>query len=452
MGENTKNKSTHSLGFADLYALGVGQVMGAGVFTVMGVAMLSTGKSVWIAYFLAVVLNFIVNWPTFVLSSMARLNGGDYSAAAALVHPIFAGILMVAYIPYSFSLCLFGIALGQYTNSLFPALDARLMGILITTVFFILNLVKIKNMALVQKVMTILLISTLLIFIAFGLTRLNRVPFEFSSPDFFQGGGRGFLTAIILLSYSTQSYVYAVNYSRYAKNPTKTLPNVLWLCLITITVIYTLSGIVASGVLPIGDVAGKPLTFLASTILPGPLFYLFIVGGVLMALATTLNSMFGAFANLLLAGARDGWFPQFMAKLNRFGRPWVLLAIIYVISIIPIIVNLSVDAVTNNIMLIGYTVGLITAISKYFLPKKYPDKCEKSKYFINKAFFFTGVTLTTIAVIFIAVLSASAISPILAAISLSAIAICAIYAILRYRTGKVKIENVFIIEDDGEAA
>lgn len=442
------NQKKHTLGLSDLYSLGVGQVIGAGVVTVLGSAIAVTGKSAWLAYLVAVIVGFMNIWPNFVVASMSRLRGGSYSMVSATAHPVCSGIVMWATIPQSFSLALFGISLGMYMQSLIPSLDPKLVGIVIVTFFYILNLLKINNMAKFQKIMTVVLIGSLALFCLFGLPKVGSAPFEFSSSDYLMGGTGGFVTAVILLVYSTTSYYMTINYSENAKNPKKDVPNAMWLSLLTIAIFYSLIGIVASGVLPIDEVAGKPLTYVAKAIFPTPLFLFFIVGGVIMALATTLNSMFGSLANVCLAGARDGWFPEKMASRNRFGRPWILLTIMYAISVLPIVLGLNVKTVTNNIVFLTYMVRIITAISYYLLPLKYPKQCESSKYYGNKTLFYIGITISNISLLVVTVLSASALTPTLVIVSVTAILICVICSIWRYKAGKVHMANVFILDDE----
>jgi APA family basic amino acid/polyamine antiporter len=443
------NKSKHSLGFSELYALAIGQVINVGVVTLLGMAMAVTGKSVWIAYFTAVVLGFMNIWPTLVYSSMVRLNGGKYSIAAALCPPIFAGITLVSFIPASFILSLFGIALGQYIQSLIPQLNPRLIGVMSITFFYAINLATIRDMAQIQKLMTGFLIATLALFCAFGLPKINGAPFEFSSVDYFSGGSKGFITAVILLV-STTSHNMVINYSKNAKHPKKNIPNVMWLSVLTIAILYSLIAVVASGVLPIAEAAGKPLTYIARIIMPGPLFILFVVGGVIMSLATTLNSMFGSFANILVTGARDGWFPKITAQSNRYGRPWVMITIIYVISVVPIAAGIDVVMAANNTVLLSHTVRIIIAVSLYILPFRYPRVCEKSKYFISRPFYFITISISNISLILVTVLSASALTPALVTISLGSIALCVVYSFWRVRTGKVVMENAFIVNDGND--
>jgi APA family basic amino acid/polyamine antiporter len=294
--------------------------------------------------------------------------------------------------------------------------------------------------------MTGLLIATLALFCALGLPKVGRAPFDFSSADYFSGGIKGFITAVILLV-STTCHNMVINYSRDSKRPKKNIPNAMWLSVLTIAVLYSLIAVVASGVLPIAEVAGKPLTYAARIIMPGPLFMLFIIGGVIMSLATTLNSMFGSFANVLATGARDGWFPKFTARSNRFGRPWVMITIIYLISVIPIIADFDVMTVANNMVLLSYTVKIIIAVSLYMLPFRYPGLCKNSRYFVSRPFYFITISISNISLIIVTVLSASALTPALVTISLGSIALCAVYSFWRVRTGKVTIENAFIVND-----
>jgi APA family basic amino acid/polyamine antiporter len=445
-GIAVSGKTKHSLGFSELYALAIGQVINAGVVTLLGMAIAATGKSVWLAYVTAVVLGFMSIWPTLVYSSMVRLNGGKYSIAAALCHPVFAGITLVSFIPATFALSFFGIALGQYTQSLIPQLDHRLTGTVLTTFLYAINLLRIRDMVQAQKFMTGLLIATMVLFCAFGLPRLNGAPFDFSSADYFSGGSRGFITAVILLV-STTCHNMVINYSKDAKRPTKNIPNVMWLSVVTIAVLYSLIAVAASGIVPIAEAAGKPLTYVARIIMPGPFFILFMTGGVIMSLATTLNSMFGSFANVLVTGARDGWFPKITTRSNRFGRPWVMITIIYIISVIPIITGFDVTLAANNMVLLSHTVKIITAAALYILPFRYPEVCKNSKYFISRPFYFITISISNISLIIVIVLSASALTPALVITSFGSIALCALYSLWRIKTGKVTTENAFTARD-----
>ncbi len=452
MSQEVKAKASGKiLGRKELFALGIGQVIGAGVVTVLGSAIAVSGTSAWLAYGVAIVVGFVTILPFVFLSSVAGLRGGMYSLVGGLAGKTWAGIYLMCYIPNAFSLSLFGVALGQYTKSLLPFLNERMVGVLLTTLFFIINLMGIKGMAKAQKIMTWLLIGTLLMFIVFGMFQLQSSPFDWSSPDFLLGGGTGFLEAVILLVYSTTSYYMVINFGGAAKRPKKDIPLVMLVTPLILFVVYCGAGIVATCVLPIAEVAGQPLTFVAKQVLPAPLFILFIVGGVMMALTSTLNSQFGAFGRIYSQGCKDGWFPGVLAKQNKNDQASVLLTLSWIIAIVPIITGFNVKDITNNIVLLTYISGLIPMFAVLTLPKKYPDQWKKSRLHIPDGLFYALMIFSIIVKLAVTYLSASALTTTALVVSLVAIALCFGYGFFRAKSPSVRMDiSAFDFSDDME--
>ena len=71
-------KTRGTLGKSELLALGIGQVIGAGVITLVGQAVGLTGRSAWLAYAIAVIIGFIMVIPYVFLSSAFIVKGGAY--------------------------------------------------------------------------------------------------------------------------------------------------------------------------------------------------------------------------------------------------------------------------------------------------------------------------------------------------------------------------------------
>ena len=59
-----------TLGRTELYALAIGQVIGAGVITLIVPAIKMTGYSAWLAYFVAILMGFVMILPFVFISSM----------------------------------------------------------------------------------------------------------------------------------------------------------------------------------------------------------------------------------------------------------------------------------------------------------------------------------------------------------------------------------------------
>ena len=157
-----------TLGKPELYALAIGQVIGAGVITLVVPAIKMTGYSAWLAYFVAILMGFFMILPTVFVSSTVRLGGGNYSMLAGLAGPNIAGIYAFMYLTQCLSLSLFGSSAAAYLGDIIPVLSSPIarivIGAALLTFFYVVNLMGIDIMASAQKLMTWLLIAALLLF------------------------------------------------------------------------------------------------------------------------------------------------------------------------------------------------------------------------------------------------------------------------------------------------
>ena len=189
-----------TLGKSELLALGVGQVIGAGVITLVGQAVGVTGRSAWLAYGIAVIIGFIMVIPYVFLSSTIIVKGGAYSVIKAMSGERLAGMYVVSY------MSLMGTSLGIYLNSLWPVLNPKLCAVFFLIFFYLINLMGISSMAKVQKIMSAILVACLMLFIVTGVTKLDSAVINFSNSEFFMNGPKGFIDAVFLYIYSVTGY------------------------------------------------------------------------------------------------------------------------------------------------------------------------------------------------------------------------------------------------------
>ena len=156
------------LGKSELYSISIGQVIGAGIITLIGPAVALTGQSTWFAYFGAIILGFFLIMPILFLTATLRLGGGYYSLIAGLAGVKPAGMYAIAFLTQPLTMSLFGVSLGIYAESLWPSLNGQYIGIAFLTFFFVVNLFGVNIMAKVQKWMTVPLLAALLMFIIAG--------------------------------------------------------------------------------------------------------------------------------------------------------------------------------------------------------------------------------------------------------------------------------------------
>ena len=282
----------------------------------------------------------------------------------------------------------------------------------------------------------------LLIFTVFGLTKIGPQTFDFTSPDFFTDGFKGFSSAVALYAFSTYGQYMVVNFGKDAENPKKDIPLAIIISSVIILIVYVGIALVQTGILPISETAGKPLTVVAQSILPAPLMMLFIIGGPLMALATTINSFYSARSNPLLRATKDGWFPEFFGRSNKNNAPYILMGMIWLIGVVPILLNMSINKITNNVVLVAYLLRMIIGLATLRLPTLYRKQWEESFLHMPDPLFYCITLFAILAQFYMVYLSARSMSVFQVGCCVGFVLFCVVYAYIRFRSGKVAIKSV----------
>ena len=96
--EYTTKKLKRVLGKKELISMGLGQIIGSGVFSLTGVAIGFTGRSVVFAFLFGALFSLAVTVPSIFAGSAVRLRGGQYTMASLLLGERFFGFYMMIYI------------------------------------------------------------------------------------------------------------------------------------------------------------------------------------------------------------------------------------------------------------------------------------------------------------------------------------------------------------------
>lgn len=439
-------KKTTGLSLRDLTSLAAGQVIGAGVVTLVGQAIGLTGRSVWLAYATAILMGFCIIFPYILLSSMIRVKGGNYTFVAAILGDQWGGMYGMAFTLNMLACGMFGLSMGSYLNSILPWVPVIPTAIIMITIFWIANILGVNFIAKLQNIMTIFLMLGLGLFIVVGLFQLQPGTLNFGSPDFFTGGGKGFFEAVILLVFSCTGQSFVVAFSKDANNAKRDVPFAIIFATVIILILYTSIAIVASGILPIDEVAGRPLTDVARHMMSEPLAYAFVIGGPIMALATTLNSSFSAFSRPFHQMTNDGWFPKTLKDTNKSGSPYKILTLMYFIAIIPILFGLNIRSITGNVVLIGRIADIVAIIAVIRLPSVLPDAWENRYFRLSKPVFYVLMTFSLCVTIFCIGLSLRTIQTTQIIVTAVLVVAFFLYATLRKNAGKVHMEKSYELQ------
>lgn len=381
-------KDKKLLGLTDLYTFAVGSTIGAGIVTLITRAAAVTGRSVWLAYVVAIIFGLGYTMPAFLASGIIKSRGGNYGLVGTVLGKKYTGVYCMAYLAATLTWGTYVVSFGTYFTSMVTGANPKLVSSLFLLTVFAINMLDLKFVSKVQNFITWLLIACLGLFVVAGLFQLKANPFDFSSPDFFTDGASGFFNAVIILVYSCYAYYMTFNLSGQTYRPRHNIPKAMLLCVLTLVVFYGLTAIVATHVLPLSESVGGTLTNVARAVLPGWFLWIFIFGGVEMAIMSTLNGVLASQSVLFAAAAQDGWYPKWLGATNKNGKPYVIFIIAAAISLILTWTNVSITTITNSIMFTKLFYDFVPVVAVFMLPKKFPEQFASSPLHLSKTTFY----------------------------------------------------------------
>jgi APA family basic amino acid/polyamine antiporter len=245
---------------------------------------------------------------------------------------------------------------------------------------FVENLFGIKTAARFQTLMVFGLLTSLLLYIVFGINHIADFSPYTALPTVMPNGFSGFFAAAFLLRLSLIGSEFISEFGDEMENPGKMIPLVMGLSLVIVVVLYILIAIVATGVLPLEQIAGKNLAATAAIIFSPAVYVAFIGGGIMISLVTSLNAIFGWCTRGLYMATEDGWLPPKLAVLNRHGIPYIYLTVFFLIGITPILTGMSLGYVAILGNAVGAIFGLFPVFALFNLANKNPQAYRNAPF------------------------------------------------------------------------
>ncbi|MBS3064774.1 MAG: amino acid permease, partial [DPANN group archaeon] len=234
-----------SLGLFETTFYGVGVVLGAGVYVLIGKAAGLAGNSLWAAFAIGAFIATFTGLSYAELSSMFQKAGGEhyYAQKAFNNHIAFlvGWLIVIGGIIASATVAL---GFAGYFNALFNT-PIILTAIAATLILTIINFWGIKEATWFGIIATVIELAGLLIIIALGFAFFGDVNILELPPTGFQG----LISGAALIFFAFLGFEGVVRLSEETKNPKKVIPKALILSIIITTIIYILVAISAVSVL-----------------------------------------------------------------------------------------------------------------------------------------------------------------------------------------------------------
>jgi amino acid transporter len=326
--ERIESHSQDSAGRIGLFAamsIGIGGMVGAGIFSILGVVAEASGTALWLSFVIGGVVALLSTY------SYAKL-GARYPSAGGAVEflvkgfgdgVLSGGINIYMWVGYVIALALYAQAFAGYAMTFLPAHQAawlpKAFGVSIVLVFTSANVV---GANFVGRSETFIVAVKLVILTLFAVAGLLFIHPTYLTPSLWPpASGILFGSGILFIGY--EGFGLVANAAEDMEDPKKLLPKALYMSVISVIVIYVAVSLAVVGNLHIPAIVKAKDYALAEAARPflGDFGFRLIAIAALFSTASAINAtLFGA-ANVSYTIARDGQLPAIFSLKIRKDAP-----------------------------------------------------------------------------------------------------------------------------------
>jgi amino acid transporter len=312
-GQSETENGAGQIGLIAAVSIGIGGMVGAGIFSILGVVAQAAGNAMWLSFAIGGVVALLSTY------SYARLGAAFPSAGGAvhfLVKSIGDGVLagginLFMWAGYIISLALYATAFGSYgatfiTNDPSPVLrDALAVGSVLALT--IVNAFGARAMGRGETLIVAVKVSILVLFAAAGLffVKADNLSPALWPPMQSVLFGAG----VLFIGY--EGFGLVTNAAANMRNPAKMLPRALYASVLLVIAIYLVVAITVTGNLTNAEIARASDYALAEAAKPflGEFGFRLIAVAALFSTASAIKATLFGSANVCYMIARDGELP-----------------------------------------------------------------------------------------------------------------------------------------------
>jgi amino acid transporter/nucleotide-binding universal stress UspA family protein len=388
------------LGTFDATMIGIGAMIGAGIFVLTGMAAGEAGPAALLAFALNGVVTLLTALCYAELASAYPKSGGGYSYITK-AFPGPAGFVSgwMLWFCYIIACALYARGFGSYfwefVRHYFPGVSGLvfqvlgqhapelLMTAVVGVVFILINMRGTALTGNVENIITMAKIVILVIFILYGLKQIFHIPVQAAASfkPFFPRGLGGVVMAMGLTFIAFEGYDLIATVAEEIKNPEKTIPKATLISLAVTISIYLLVLMVCIGAIRpdsgtswqfLGRYQETAIAKAAENFMPFFGVALIIFGG-LLSTVSALNATILASSRVAFSMSRDKMLPRSISTIHPNRRtPHIAIAVTGIIVLLmAVLFPIHVIGSAASVMfLLTFTLVNLSLIA---LRRKFPE-------------------------------------------------------------------------------
>lgn len=369
---DTEQELARDLGFLEAYTIGLGTMIGAGIFVLPSIAAEQAGPASMISFFAGGMVSLLAALSLSELATGMPKAGGSYYYVNRALGPFFGSIVgwgMWAGLTFASAFYMIGFGqyllpgLGQYVGFLAGwgqvgiTVAALAMAALLTAV----NYYGVKETGALQNVIVLTLVGLILTFLGLGFVSGPTIG------EFNPQGWPAVATTLGTVYVTFIGFEVIATSAEEIQNPSRNLPLSMIASVVTPTLMYVGVMFVSTGTLPIEVLATSqiPVADVATEFM-GSIGALAMIVGAVLATVSSANASILSAARVNFAMGRDRILVNWLNEVhNRFRTPYRAISATGIITLLLIAVGVGIGTlaeVASFMYLVTYSLVHITVV------------------------------------------------------------------------------------------
>ena len=342
---STAGPGSGQVGLVAAVSIGIGGMVGAGIFSILGVVAHAAGNAMWLAFAIGGVVALLSTY------SYAKL-GATFPSAGGATHflvksfgdgVLAGGLNLFMWAGYIISLALYATAFGGYAATFVTtAPSALLLKSLAVASVVLLTLVNAFGATLMGRWETVIVAVKVAILVLFAAVGLCFIRPGYLSPELWpETKSVLFGAGVLFIGY--EGFGLITNAAADMREPRKLLPRALYISVILVIALYLAVSLTVTGNLSDYEIEQSKDYALAEAAKPflGQFGFRLIAIAALFSTASAINSTLFGSANVCYMIARDGELPVGLSRTEWRDATGGLLLTAGLVVVVMLIFDLS---------------------------------------------------------------------------------------------------------------
>jgi hypothetical protein len=332
------NENNRTIGTIGAMSIGIGGMVGGGIFAVLGEAVSLAHGATAVAFVFAGIVALLTAYAYTKLSVAYQSRGGTIVFIDnAFGHNLLSGsVNVMLWLSYLVTISLYAVAFSSYAQTFFsPPYPEWLKHLLISFAILLPMVINLVSASFVSRSETLLVVIKMLLLLVIIIASSFYVDLERLSPALW-GDTLSILVAGMIIFVAYEGFELIANAAEDVKNPESTLPKAFYGSVILVIILYVLIAIITTSTVPESQLATAKDYALAVAAEPalGQFGFTMVAIAALLATFSAINATLYGNARLGFILAKKGELPKRLAMENHRHIPTVDVIVTAFLSLI----------------------------------------------------------------------------------------------------------------------